>query len=435
MAEKYKLGLSRNRLFEFENTVVFRGKYKELLNEEDAVKAMKMLSFKEQIITANIQLSESSEAYIVTQAVEPEITFSHLSAEEIAKSYEKKPLLFTEKLFEFTVSQDGYLVVAGHTAVCDGKSLLRLASCFIGFYEKSNMSIEPNAICTFSEPKSLPVDVISPIVNKLSSELDNKWQRVQKKYSLEEYLSAREQYIKNLSDTDVKKAHIPTEKLLQYISFCDEAEVDFSSLLYFCFYKAICNNIHHEKNASKMRVSADRRFFHGTGDRFSVGAYNGSVCISLSKAENKKSEGEQLRAFHLDTYKALTSPFRVFSDEILLANVQVDLCDASYMCLAGLNKSKMVKDFAKTYGCMNRELCDCFYYNLTQRYWSNLQSFGAVMVEEPFRRGRAPLLLCAVEDGSGCNINLRYSTVDIGADVAEKVIAQAISHLESIVKQ
>ncbi len=434
MAEKYKLGLSRNRLLEFENTVVFRGKYKELLNEEDARKAMKMLSFKEKIITANIQFLENSDAYIVTDAVEPEIVFSQSDAEEVARVYEKKPLLFTEKLFEFTFSQDGYLVIAGHTVACDGKSLLRLAACFIGFYEKCNMSIEPNAIYTFSEPKSLPVDVISPIVNKLSSELDNKWQRVQKKYSFEEYVSARERYVKTLSRVDVQTAHISTERLQQYISFCEEIEVDFSSFLYFCFYKAICNNIHHEKNASKMRISADRRFFHGTGDRFSVGAYNGSVCISLSKAEKKKSEEEQLKAFHLDTYRALTSPFRVFSDEILLANVQVDLCDASYMCLAGENKSKMVKDFAKTYGCMNRELCDCFYYNLTQRYWSALQSFDAVMVEEPFRRSRTSLSLCAVEDGSGCSINLRYSTVDIGADVAKKIIEEATSYLDNVVK-
>ena len=435
MAEKYKLGLSRNRLLEFENTVVFRGKYKEQLNEEDARKAMKMLSFKEQIITANIQLLENSDAYIVTKTVEPEIVFSQLNAEEIARAYEKKPLLFTEKLFEFTFSQDGYLVIAGHTVACDGKSLLRLAGFFIGFYEKSNMSIEPNAIYTFSEPKSLPVDVISPIVNKLSSELDNKWQRVHKKYSLEEYMSARERYLKNLSSVDVQIAHIPSEKLQQYISFCEEAEVDFSSLLYFCFYKAICNNIHHKKNASKLIISADSRFFHGAGDRFSVGAYNGSVCISLSKAEKKKPEEEQLKAFHLDTYKALTSPFRVFSDEMILANVQVDLCDASYMCLAGENKSKMVKDFARTYGCMNSELCDCFYYNLTQRYWSVLQSFAAVVVEEPFRRGRAPLSLCAVEDESGCSINLRYNTVDIGTDVAEKVVDEALSYLENTVKQ
>lgn len=435
MVETYKLGLSRNRLLEFENTVVFRGKYKEWLDEEAARKAMKMLSLKERVITANARLEENGDAYIATGVVEPEIIFSQFTAEEIVRAYETTPLLFTEKLFEFSFSQDGYLVIAGHTVACDGKSLLRLAAQFVGYCEKSDMSIEPNAIYTFSEPRSLPVDVVSPIVNKLSSELDNKWQRVQKKYSFEEYMSARAWYVDGLSSIGVQKAHVSVEKLKRYISFCEEKEVDFLSLLYYGFYKAICNNIHHEKNASKMRISADRRFFHGAGDKFSVGAYNGSVCVSLSKSEKKKTDEEQLKAFHLDTYKALTSPFRVFSDEILLANVNVELCDASYMFLAEKNKSKIVKDFARTYGCMNMELCDCSYYNLTQRYWSALQSFSNVMVEEPFKRNRTRLSLCAVEDENGCTINLRYDSASIDKDIAEKVIEEAMLCIEKTVRQ
>ncbi len=435
MADKYKLGLSRNRLLEFENTVVFCGKYKGTLNQEDARKAMKMLSFKEKIISASIQLEDGFQAYIVADSVESEITFSQINADELVEGYVKSPLLFAERLFEFTFSADGYLVIAGHTAVCDAKSLLRLAKSFIAFYEKNDMSIEPNGIYTFAEPKSLPVDVASPIVNKLSSELDNKWQKVKKVYTFEEYLAARAQYIENKACVKEKTHYIPAEKLQQYISFCEHTAIDFSSLLYFSFYKAICKNVQYNKNASKMRIYADRRFFHGAGDNFSVGAYNGSVCISLSNKEQKKSDAEQLKAFHLDSYKAQTSAFRVFSDEILLANVEPSLCDAAYMCLAGVNKAKMVKNFASTYGCMNKELCDCFYCNLTQRYWADLQAFENIMVQEPFKQGRAPLALSAVEDECGCRIMLRYNAAEIDEAVARKVVNEATACMENISKE
>lgn len=435
MADKYKLGLSGNRLLEFDSTVVFSGRYKGTVNQDDACKAIKMLSFKERVITANIQLDEGFQAYIVTDAVVPTIAFSQLDAGEIEKGYEKHPLLFTEKLFEFTLSKDGCLVIAGHTAVCDAKSLLRLAKSFVAFYEKSNMSIEPKDIYTFAEPKSLPVDVVSPLVNKLSSELDNKWQRVKKIYTLEEYLAAREQYIKSKACIKAQTLFIPAEKLQQYISFCENTSVDFSSLLYYCFYKSICSNVKHTKNASKMRIYADRRFFHGEADKFSVGAYNGSVCISLSSAEQKKPAIEQLKAFHLDSYRAQTSPFRVFSDEILLASVEQSLCNAAYMHLAGVNKTKMVKNFATTYGCMNKELCDCFYCNLTQRYWEELQSFENIMVQEPFKQGRAPLSLSAVEDVGGCKVSLRYNNIEISDDVAQKIINEAMSYMENTAKE
>jgi hypothetical protein len=205
--------------------------------------------------------------------------------------------------------------------------------------------------------------------------------------------------------------------------------------LYFCFYKAFCGNIQFAKNASKMRIYADRRFFHGAADDFSVGAYNGSVCISLSKAEQKKSDVEQLKAFHTDSYKAQTSPFRVFSDEILLANIDQCLCDAAYMCLAGVNKTKMVRDFATTYGCMNKELCDCFYCNLTQRYWAGLRAFSNIMVYEPFKQSRAPLSLSAVEDDDGCRISLRYNAEFIDEAVAQKIVDEAMCYMEKLVKE
>lgn len=423
MADKIKLGLSRNRLFDFNSTVVFTGKLSETVEDELAQKAMKMLLCKEPIITAKILLQENSEAFIVTEAVEQSLVYSELSASDIAMQYKKKPLSFNEKLFEFCVSADGCLVIAGHTAVCDCKSLLRLAGSFMAFYNKTELSVEPEKIFTFSEKGELPVDVISPLVNKLSSELDDDWQRDKKAFTLKDYESARENYLKTrLSPVAAMRKKLDSKSVEKLKTSCEELEVDFSSMLYFCFYKALLKNVKVNKKASKMRIYADRRFFHGPKDVFSVGAYNGTVCVSLSAKEQKKSAEEQLKAFHLDAYRALTSSFRVFSEEILLASVQPDFCDSAYMYLAGQSKAGSSKKLAETYGCLTQELCDCFYCNLTQKYYEKLRCFEDIFVCEPFK-ARSRFNLSLVHSNSGVNITFEYIEAELSNEQAEDIFS------------
>ncbi len=201
MSEKYKLGLSRNRLFEFNSTVVFCGKFKCEADESTVQKSIKMLSCKEPVITAYVVLESNSDAFIVTGSVQPQIDKSLESAKDIIDFYEKNPLRFYDRLFEFKISCDGYFIIAGHTVFCDAKSLLRLAASFAGFYNKTDLSIESGEIYTFSQPKSLPVDVLSPIINKLSSELDDDWQKNAVCYGIDDYNAAREDYLLKKPET------------------------------------------------------------------------------------------------------------------------------------------------------------------------------------------------------------------------------------------
>lgn len=423
MADKIKLGLSRNRLFDFNSTVVFIGKLSEAVESELAQKAMKMLECKEPVITAKILLQENSQAYIVTEAVEQKLMYSELSAKDIAGQYKKNPLSFHEKLFEFSASADGCLIIAGHTAVCDCKSLLRLAGSFMAFYNKTELSVEPEKIFTFSGKGELPVDVISPLVNKLSSELDDDWQKDKKEFTLEDYEAAREKYLKTCrKPVAVMEKHLDSKSVEKLKSACEELEVDFSSMLYFCFYKAILENVKVSKKAAKMRIYADRRFFHGPNDVFSVGAYNGAVCVSLSAKERKKSVEEQLKAFHLDAYRALTSSFRVFSEEILLASVQQDFCDSSYMYLAGQSKAGSSKKLAETYGCLTEELCDCFYCNLTQKYYEKLRCFEDISVCEPFK-ARSRFNLSLIHTVGGVNITFEYIETELTNEQAKHIFS------------
>lgn len=425
MVEKYKLGLSRNRLFDFNSTVVFCGRFKCDIDKSEVHKAIKMLSCKEPVITANVSLEGDSQAFIVTEAVVQEVVFSSHPAKDIVCAYEKNPLCFCDRLFEFTISDDGYLIIAGHTVFCDVKSLLRLAVSFADFYDKTGLSVEPEEIYTFSEPKSLPVDVISPLVNKLSSELDDDWQKNAVSYSVDAFKSAREDFLRESSDVGRASFSISSEDVKAIRESCLAQEVDFSSLVCFSFYKAIRDTVKSDKKSSKMRIWADRRFFHGGNKKYSVGAYNGTVSVHLTKKELRKSEEEQLKLFHTDVYKALTSPFRVFSDEILLNSVQADYCDSAYMYMAGKNKFKSSKNLARAYGCMNEELCEFLYYNLTQQYWSRLSFFEDVFAVEPFKACRSRFSVTFAERAEECACELRYDKGRVTEAQAQEILRKA----------
>lgn len=434
MAEKYKLGLSRDRLFEYNSTVVFCGSLKYEASEADIRKAVKMLACRVPAVTAAITLCDDAQAYIETDAVEVNVEYSSLTAQELTERYEKNPLTFSDKLFEFSVSSDNYLVIAGHTVFCDAKSLLRLASYLVSFYEKTELSVEPEEIYTFSEPKSLPIDVVSPIVNKLSSELDEDWQKNKTVYQLQDYEKARNDYLSGQAGVGRVSFSLSSDDVQMIRDNCKENGVDFSSAVCFGFYKAIKSMVKAERKSSKMRISADRRFFHGGKRNYTVGAYNGSVCVHLTAKEMKKPEDEQLKLFHTDVYRALTSAFRVFSDEILLHNVQESYCDSAYIYLAGGNRFKSSKNLAENYGCMNEELCEFFYCNLTQEYWHSLQLFDDILVNEPFQQHRSRLNVTVVERNEKCLCELRFDTKKVTPSQAEEICKKTEKYLLSLKK-
>jgi hypothetical protein len=183
-----------------------------------------------------------------------------------------------------------------------------------------------------------------------------------------------------------------------------------------------------------MRVFADRRYFHGGNNNYSVGAYNGTVCVHLTKNELKKTENEQLKLFHIDLYRAVTSPFRVFSEDVMLSNVQNNFCDSSYMYMAGENKFKSSKNLAETYGCMNEELCEFFYCNLTQKFWNALDFYSDVFVREPFKPCRGPFSVSALESTEGCFCELRYDTSRVSEKEAKEILEKAEIHILELKK-
>ena len=140
MNEKFKVGISRCRLFEFDNCVSFVGVYSEELSPEEMSKAIKMLAVKEPLITSVIELTDSSEAFVVTNRVEPTVKFLEAETEVFVSEYKSKGVNFTERLFDFYVLNNTTLVIFSHTITSDNKSLLILAEELIAFYKKDTVS-------------------------------------------------------------------------------------------------------------------------------------------------------------------------------------------------------------------------------------------------------------------------------------------------------
>ena len=122
MSLKYKLGLTRNRLFEFDNAVLFCGKF--AFQNSELQKALRLLCIKEPLVTSRICLEDNGEAYAVVGSVEQSVDFTAKSRDELVTEYENCGVSFFDKAFEFSYTSDGYLVIAAHTALSDARALL-----------------------------------------------------------------------------------------------------------------------------------------------------------------------------------------------------------------------------------------------------------------------------------------------------------------------
>lgn len=434
MSEKYKLGLTRNRLFEFDNCVLFCGKPQGGFDIAELRKAFKMLCEKEPLVTSKIELANDGEAYVVTETVEQMIFEKKLSHVALLNECENNGIAFWEKTFEFYLSEDGFLVVAGHTAVCDAKSLLRIACELLAFYKKESLGIEPSAVNLFPEFKDLPLEVASPITDKLSAELDAKWKQKPTVYSVGDYKSAREVYMKKRVPCGEVRASFGRASLSDLKTYSTENGVDVSSAVAFAVLENLLKTSDGKKNRNKMNIYADERFFFTNFEDYGVGAFNGAVTVGINKKYLKKPLNERLKQFHLDCYKGVTSPFKVFYDETLLMKVSPSLCDSSYINSVGLNNLKVSEKLAKNYGCACEKICDFFGCNLEQEYWKTLDGFECVDVFEPFKM-RSATYVSFLRHKNESHIVLKYKKDCFSDSTAQNILDETIRFLENISKK
>lgn len=431
MSEKYQIGLTRSRLFEFDNAVVFSGRIGNC-SAEVCAKALKVLALREPLLTAVAEIADDGKCYVVTGALEPQLEISRDTADNIKKHLQTYGLNFTDKLFAVYLSCDGYIVIAGHTLVADCKSLLRLAVGFARICRNGISSVVPSDVFSFADETQIPVEVNSPLTDKLSAELDSVWQKKARVYSADDYKRASQKYRANKAPSGEIPLVLDGEFTSQLNLFCQSNCVDASSVVAYAFYKVLSERISHNKKNGKMCIHADRRLFLNGAGNCLVGPFNGFCEACLSAKEQKLSIKEQVKAFHFACYKGITSSFKTFYDELLLMKVSPSYCDSMFMFLSGEVTDRASKKLACNYGCMNEQLCEFFSCNLEQNYWSELDFYEDACVEEPFKNRFATSVTLLLTHGK-CKIRFCYKDGKLSKEQGEAVIESVKNLLLDIV--
>lgn len=428
MATNYKIGLSRCRLFDFQNVVTFSGEYKEEFNEKELQKSLNMLSVKYPLITGAIELSEASEAFLNIERVKPEFTFTEADVNEFVNNKKVQGIDFWENLFEFYVLNKNTLVVFSHTVVSDAKSLLALVRQLLAYYNKETVSVEPEKIKLFSETAEIPLEAESFVADKVTEVLNNDWLMKNESFSVEAYKNAKESFLQNYTGLENKELVFSDELTALLNQKSCELKIDVSTLVAFALLKAFSNDSKPKDKSVKMNMTLDRRPYFVDRDSYSVGAFNGTTTLELSGKSSSLTE--QAKEFQKAYYKKFSECFSSFYSELFLNKLEPAFLDSMFMYKAGVFKCKPTKKLATLYGCEQKFLFGFSSYNLGQNAWAKLSTFTHISVNEPHKSNEGVSFSLVMAEKNALNIEW-----DKGAFTEEKteaVFKAFVSVLEQI---
>ena len=432
MSEKIRLGVTRNRLFEFENAVTFCGDFPEEYDSSCGVKAMKMLCAKYPLLSGVIDICDDGEAYVYTGRAVPVIEEVNAQREIFIADKRRQGVDFTQTLFEFYVLNGKTLVIFGHTAVSDVRALMILASEFLDFYNRNVISVEECPVDLFSEMYDLPSNVFSPVVTRLASDLSIGWQKKTRVFTTEDYKKARNTYSAQRGESYTLSKVLPASLMEKLSVFSEINSVDISSVVAYCFYESLVNTLGGKLKYKKLNVQANERLFFDR--RLAVGPYNGFVAVNLIGGKSKSaSQVERAVLFHNEIYKKVTSSFSVFYIEGLCMRLEGAFCDSAHMCSVDEFKHKYSKKLAEIYGCLNEVAGEFVSLNISQRYWERLRGFSAVFVSEPAKM-RASSLVTFVQGENTGEVTFEFKEKRISREQGAAIMDKAMSLLEMLVK-
>ena len=432
MSERIKLGLTRNRLFEFDNCVSFCGKINGAFDITECEKALKKLWAKEPLLSGVAELSENGDAYIVLDKVLPSLEISEYSALEYIQQKKIQGMDFSKELFSFAVAQGNTLCICAHTAVADVRALMYIAGEFMSFYNKHTLSVETSGINLLSEASDMPSNVFSVVVDRLASGLEMGWQKKTAVFNVDDYKKAREKYLADKDSVGVIERSISQELSDSLKAFSQRENVDASSLVAFAFYKSLTDALGGKRKYRKMNIQSNGRVFFEECKNMNVGAFNSFFAVE--KKKNKKLPDtlqNNALLFHKEIYKKATSAFGSFYNEFLFMRLPPSFADSQYMYCAGEFKHKYSKKLACTYGCANEVAGEFCSYNLNQAFWSALKDFDEVLPSEPLKM-RSTTLVTFVENQGNNTVCFEYKKGKISDSMALGITKKVMEILENL---
>lgn len=429
MSERIKLGLSRNRLFEFDNCVCFLGETEEEFDIVECEKTLKTLCLKEPLLRCGIELCENGEAYLVTEQNEICLEVFQGDIEEFVQNKKCNGFDFTKELFSFAILNRRAIGIFAHTVVADARSLMYLAGEFMRLYISKALSVTPSEMKVFSETSQMPSNVFSVVIDRLASDLEVGWQKKTAVFTSVDYKKAREKYLKTKSLSEKISAEIPEELLTQLKNFAQRENTDVSSLVAFAFYESLTELLGGRRRYRKFNIQANERLFFEDCGKMQVGAFNGFVTVE--KKKDKKAPGtlkDNAVAFHKEIYKRVTSAFKVFYNEFLFMRLPPSFVDSQYMFCVGEFEHKYSKKLANTYGCNNEVVGEFCSFNLNQVFWSELNAFKNIVPCEPLKM-RSSTLITFVEKGERGSVSFEYRKDRLSDSEAQLVMEKTVDLL------
>ncbi len=432
MPEKIKLGLTRNRLFEFDNCVGFLGEVEYDFDIKKCEKALKILSLKEPLLCCGVELCEDGEAYLVTEQHEMCFEVFDGDKNEYLKNINSVGFDFSGKLFSFVIINSNALGIFAHTVIADARSLMYLAGEFINIYKNESASVVPSEIKVISEISQMPSNVFSVVVDRLASDLEVGWQKKTKTFTYDDYVNAREKYISSKKEMGGLFFEIDESLFFDLKKFAVRECADVSSLVAFAFYECLTEALGGRRKYRKMNIQANERVFLPDINKIEIGAFNGAVVVE--KKKNKKIPDTLLNnavAFHKEIYKRITSAFSVFYNEFLFMRLPASFTDSQYMYCAGKFQHKYSKKLATIYGCANEVVGEFCSFNLNQKIWSDLDNFKSVASWEPLKM-RSSSMIVFLEKRDRGYIYFNYKKDKISDDTAKSIAEKVVSLLREL---
>lgn len=427
MSERYKLGLSRSRLFEFDNRVCFAAQFGQGFSVNGLDRGFKMLCEKEPLITAVIELDADGEAFAVTHSAEQSLVHADGTAKELVLAKRRESLDFSKRLFEFFITDDG-LVIFAHTAVADVKSLFILAGELNAFAGRRLLNIEPSGVLLFSERDELMPTLFSPLVDSVTSELEEGWRKKKRVFGAADYRAAAAAFEGSRRSEGLCEFTIPEEAAAAFKERCTLQKLDCSSALCFAFYKAAKPMLHGTKKYYRISFGTDKRLYLENESRIGVGPFSSGVTVGTPGKKNIAKLGE-LKAYHDELYQKFSSAFQAFYDETFLMLLSPSFCDAAYMYAAQLYKGKYAKKLALNHTCLAPRMMSFYSYTPDTAFGQELAGFDNIIAFEPFKT-RDDIFVTALTRNGEIRLLVFYNKDKLSAEKTEEIFKKAKELLE-----
>lgn len=435
MSRRFKMGLTRNRLFEFCNCVCFAGETEIIFDAERCEKALGTLCLKEPLLSCGIEFDKEAHAYFVTEKYTPSFEFYNGDSSAYIRSKMEEGFDFSQQLFSFSVLNGNVLGIFAHTAVADVRSLMYIAKEFMAIYKSEILSVVPSEPKVISEVSQLPSNVFSVVIDRLASDLEMSWQENSEVFTYEDYREAGCKYLSDEKDSGILVWDLDENVLGGLHRFAESEKIDVSSVVAFAFYDSLTNSLGGKRKFRKLNVQADERIFFEDFHKMEIGAYNGLVCVE--KKRDKKTPDtfkDNAVSFHKEIYKRVTSAFKVFYNEFLFMRLPESFVDSQYMYCAGVFEKKCSKKLAEIYGCANTVAGEFCAYNLNQDVWSGLSPFKNIFLQEPLKM-RAATMLTFIERGVSAKLCFAYRKDRVSDSLAQSVLQTTFRVLKECAQQ